>query len=229
MTGLLTIEDVVVGHGPLVALHGISLDIAPREIVALVGGNGAGKSTLLKAVMGLIPAQSGSIRLDGEAIDALPPWARARRGLGYCPEGRRVFPGLTVEETLGIVAQPEAKIDSVYKLFPVLALRRNALGWQLSGGEQQMLAVGRALMARPRLLLLDEPSLGLSPRLAGELLARLRAIANEGTAVLLAEQNAAPALAIADRAYVLQLGRVVDHGPAAEKRLRQSAQAAFLS
>ena len=229
MTGLLTIEDVVVGHGPLVALHGISLDIAPREIVALVGGNGAGKSTLLKAVMGLIPAQSGSIRLDGEAIDALPPWARARRGLGYCPEGRRVFPGLTVEENLGIVAQPEAKIDSVYKLFPVLALRRNALGWQLSGGEQQMLAVGRALMARPRLLLLDEPSLGLSPRLAGELLARLRAIANEGTAVLLAEQNAAPALAIADRAYVLQLGRVVDHGPAAEKRLRQSAQAAFLS
>ena len=140
-----------------------------------------------------------------------------------------MFPGLTVEENLGIVAQPEAKIDSVYKLFPVLALRRNALGWQLSGGEQQMLAVGRALMARPRLLLLDEPSLGLSPRLAGELLARLRAIANEGTAVLLAEQNAAPALAIADRAYVLQLGRVVDHGPAAEKRLRQSAQAAFLS
>ncbi len=128
MTGLLTLEDVVVGHGPLVALHGVSLDIAPGEIVALIGGNGAGKSTLLKAVMGLIPVQSGSIRLDGEAIDALPPWARARRGLGYCPEGRRVFPGLTVEENLDIVAQPEAKTDNVYKLFPVLALRRNALG-----------------------------------------------------------------------------------------------------
>jgi branched-chain amino acid transport system ATP-binding protein len=229
MSALLAIEDLTVGHGPLTALHGVSLDIAPGEIVALVGGNGAGKSTLLKAVMGLVPGQSGSIRLDGEAIDALPPWARARRGLGYCPEGRRVFPGLTVEENLDVVAHAEARADGVYKLFPALALRRNALGWQLSGGEQQMLAVGRALMAMPRLLLLDEPSLGLSPRLVGELFARLRAIANSGTAVLLAEQNTAPALAVADRAYVFQLGRVVDHGPASEKRLRQSAQAAFLS
>jgi branched-chain amino acid transport system ATP-binding protein len=229
MSALLAVEDLVVGHGPLTALHGVSLDIAPGEIVALVGSNGAGKSTLLKAVMGLIPAQSGSIHLDGEPIDALPPWARARRGLGYCPEGRRVFPGLTVEENLDVVAKPDARVDSVYRLFPSLALRRNALGWQLSGGEQQMLAVGRALMAMPRLLLLDEPSLGLSPRLAGDLLTRLRAIANDGTAILLGEQNAASALVIADRAYVFQLGRIVDHGPAAEPRLRQSAQAAFLS
>jgi len=229
VSALLTIEDLVVGHGPLTALHGASLDIAAGEIVALVGGNGAGKSTLLKAVMGLVPAQAGSIRFDGEAIDALPVWARARRGLGYCPEGRRVFPGLTVEENLDVAAQPEARLDSVYKLFPALALRRGALGWQLSGGEQQMLAVARALMAMPRLLLLDEPSLGLSPRLAGELLSRLRAIAKGGTAVLLAEQNAAPALAIADRAYVFHLGRIVDRGPASEPRLRQSAQAAFLA
>jgi len=229
MNPLLAVDALTVGHGPLVALHAMSLEIAPGEIVALVGGNGAGKSTLLKAVMGLIPVQSGSIRFDSEAIDALPPWARARRGLGYCPEGRRVFAGLTVEENLDVVAHRDAKVDGVYKLFPALALRRNALGWQLSGGEQQMLAVGRALMAKPRLLLLDEPSLGLSPRLTGELLNRLRAIAHQGTAVLLAEQNAAPALAIADRAYVLGLGRVVDHGPASEPRLRQSAQAAFLS
>lgn len=229
MTALLAVRDLVVGHGPLIALHGVSLEVAPGEIVALVGGNGAGKTTLLKAVMGLVAAQSGDILVDGETIDPLPPWARARRGLGYCPEGRRVFPGLTVEENLDVVAHPDARVDSVYKLFPALALRRNALGWQLSGGEQQMLAVGRALMAMPRLLLLDEPSLGLSPRLSGELLTRLRAIAAQGTAVLLAEQNATPALTIADRAYVLALGRLVDHGPAAEPRLRQSAQAAFLS
>lgn len=229
MNPLLAVDGLTVGHGPLIALHAMSLEIAPGEVVALVGGNGAGKSTLLKAVMGLIPAQSGSLHFDGEAIDALPPWARARRGLGYCPEGRRVFPGLTVEENLDVVAHRDARVDSIYKLFPALALRRNALGWQLSGGEQQMLAVGRALMAMPRLLLLDEPSLGLSPRLAGELLTRLRTIAHQGTAVLLAEQNAAPALAIADRAYVLGLGRVVDHGPASEPRLRRSAEAAFLS
>lgn len=229
MSKLLAIDCLTVGHGPLVALHGVSIDVAPGEIVALVGANGAGKSTLLKALMGLIPAQAGSITFDGEPIDALPSWARARRGLGYCPEGRRVFPGLTVEENLSIVARGDTTLNDIYRLFPPLALRRPALGWQLSGGEQQMLAVGRALMAAPRLLLLDEPSLGLSPRLAGELLAKLQAIANNGTAVLLAEQNAAPALAAADRAYVLGLGRVVDHGPAAEPRLRKSAEAAFLS
>jgi branched-chain amino acid transport system ATP-binding protein len=229
MTRLLTIDALTVGHGPLVALHEVSLEVAPGEIVALVGANGAGKSTLLKALMGLIPVQGGRIAFNGEAIEALAPWQRARRGLGYCPEGRRVFPGLTVEENLGVVARPDMRLDDVYRLFPPLALRREALGWQLSGGEQQMLAVGRALMAAPRLLLLDEPSLGLSPRVAGELLAKLRMIANDGAAVLLAEQNAAPALAIADRAYVLGLGRVIDHGPASEPRLRRSAEAAFLS
>ena len=229
MSPLLTVDDLTVGHGPQVALHGVSLEVARGEIVALVGANGAGKSTLLKALMGLIPAQSGSIAFDGEVIDALPPWARARRGLGYCPEGRRVFAGLSVEENLGVVAHGKTRIEDIYRLFPPLAWRRQALGWQLSGGEQQMLAVGRALMATPRLLLLDEPSLGLSPRLAGELLAKLRMIANDGAAVLLAEQNAAPALAAADRAYVLGLGRILDQGPASEPRLRRSAEAAFLS
>ncbi len=228
MTALLDIADLVVGHGPVTALHGVSLRVNSGEIVALVGANGAGKSTLLRALMGLVPVTSGEIMFDGTPLTG-PAWSRARRGLGYCPEGRRVFPGLTVEENLNVAAAPGASLDTVYKLFPPLANRRDAPGWQLSGGEQQMLAVGRALMARPKLLLLDEPSLGLSPLLTDELLARLRAIASDGVAVLLAEQNAAAALEVADRAYVLHLGHTVDDGSAADPGLRQRVREGILS
>jgi branched-chain amino acid transport system ATP-binding protein len=179
-------------------------------------------------LMGLVPVTAGDITFDGASL-AGPPWSRARRGLGYCPEGRRVFPGLTVEENLSVAAAPEATVATVYKLFPPLANRRDAPGWQLSGGEQQMLAVGRALMARPKLLLLDEPSLGLSPLLTDELLAQLRVIAEDGVAVLLAEQNAAAALEIADRAYVLHLGHIVDEGPASDPGLRRRVREGILS
>jgi branched-chain amino acid transport system ATP-binding protein len=178
--------------------------------------------------MGLVPVTSGEVAFDGAPLTG-PAWSRARRGLGYCPEGRRVFPGLTVEENLTVAAAADATPDTVYKLFPPLASRRDAAGWQLSGGEQQMLAVGRALMARPKLLLLDEPSLGLSPLLTDELLARLRGIARDGVAVLLAEQNAAAALEVADRAYVLHLGQVADEGRAGEAGLRQRVREGILS
>lgn len=228
MSALLDIANLVVGHGPVTALHGVSLTLQAGEIVALVGANGAGKSTLLRALMGLVPVTSGEIAFDGAPLTG-PSWARARRGLGYCPEGRRVFPGLTVEENLGVAAAPGASADGIYRLFPPLAKRRDAPGWQLSGGEQQMLAVGRALMARPKLLLLDEPSLGLSPLLTDELLARLRAIANDGVAVLLGEQNATAALEVADRAYVLRLGRIADQGAAGDAGLRQRVRKGILT
>ncbi len=227
MTALLEVDGLVVGHGPVTALHGVSLQVQAGEIVALVGANGAGKTTLLRALMGLVPVASGQASFAGAPLTD-PAWARARRGLGYCPEGRRVFPGLTVDENLDVAPAAGALRDDIYRLFPALARRRDARGWQLSGGEQQMLALGRALMGQPKLLLLDEPSLGLSPVLVDEVYGRLRAIAEQGVAVLLAEQNAASALGAASWAYVLQLGRVVAEGAASDPGLRASVEGALL-
>jgi branched-chain amino acid transport system ATP-binding protein len=234
MSPLLELRDLTVGHGPVTALYGVSIRVSPGEVVALAGANGAGKSTLLRAVIGAVPVIAGDVAFDGRALAGQPVWARARSGIGYCPEGRRVFPGLTVDENLDVASRhPRAstaeRMAEIHRLFPALVQRRATLGWQLSGGEQQMLAIGRALMMRPKLLLLDEPSLGLSPLLTGEVLRTLREIAAGGTSVLLAEQNAAQALAVADRAYVLRLGRIVDEGPAAEPRLRRSVETAFLA
>jgi branched-chain amino acid transport system ATP-binding protein len=233
MSARLTIEHLRVQYGAVVALDGVSLAVGAGTVVALLGANGAGKSSLLQAVMGLTRAEGGAIRLDGAALDGLPTHRRVAVGLGYCPEGRRVFPGMTVRDNLAVAsphpaAMREAAIEQQFALFPDLRAKADDLAWQLSGGQQQMLAIARALMTEPRVLLLDEPSLGLAPRLVTELFARLRTIAASGTAVLLAEQNVTQALAIADRATVLQVGRVVEDGTAAALRGSPAVRAAFL-
>jgi len=207
--------------------------VGAGEAVALLGANGAGKSTLIRAVMGFLRPTAGEIVFAGESLAGLPIERRARLGLGLCPEGRRVFPGMTVDENLEVASAEGAaarrrRIDAVYAVFPQLADKRRALGWTLSGGQQQMLAIGRALMGAPRLLLLDEPSLGLSPRLTSEVLTRVRDIVRAGTAVLLAEQNVAKALAVSDRAYLLQVGVVVGEGRAATLATSDAVRRAFL-
>jgi branched-chain amino acid transport system ATP-binding protein len=216
---LLTLDSLSVTYGGAPVVDAVSLAIAPGEVLALVGSNGAGKSSLMRAVIGLEPATSGRIVLDGTDITALPPERRARLGLGYVPEGRRVFPGMSVRDNLEVASfapKPvrSSLLDRVFTLFPQLRTKSSDRAWRLSGGQQQMLAIGRALMGEPRLLLLDEPSMGLSPRLTSEVMATVRAIAAGGTAVLLAEQAARRALQAADRGLWLHLGRVADTGDA---------------
>ena len=233
MTALLRVTSLTARYGEITALEGATIEVRAGEAVALVGANGAGKTTLMKSVMGFVAPAAGAIDYDGRPLAGVAVSARARLGLGYSPEGRRVFPGMTVRENLEVAsragrAATRSRLDEVYAMFPALAEKAAALGWQLSGGQQQMLAIGRALMTAPRLLLLDEPSLGLSPILTTEVLGRVRAIVARGTAVLLAEQNVAMALAVADRAYVLQVGRVVESGPGAELRQNPRIREAFL-
>lgn len=218
---ILVLNGVSVSRGGAPAVREVDLELQAGETVALLGANGAGKSTLLGAVMGLVPVSAGTIHFDGRPLGRLPADARARLGIGYVPEGRRVFPGLTVRENLDVAAPAAVRRrrrDAVYALFPQLAENRARAGWRLSGGQQQMLAIGRALMAEPRLLLLDEPSLGLAPKLAREVFAALAAIAGRGGAILMAEQNAAQALAIAGRGIVLRRGRLALAGDAATVR-----------
>mgnify|MGYP001809646094 FL=1 len=212
MSALLRLEGLTAGYGGAVAVDGVSLAVAPGETVALLGANGAGKSTLMKAVLGLVPSR-GVVTIAGTDATRLPTHRRAALGLGYVPEGRRVFPGMSVHDTLDAAgpssrAERRAALERVYALFPDLRTKARDTAWRLSGGQQQMLAIGRALMGGPRLLLLDEPSLGLSPRLAGEVFAAVSAIAATGTAVLIAEQSPARALAVAGRAVLLRRGRV---------------------
>ncbi|MFP5514989.1 MAG: ABC transporter ATP-binding protein [Alphaproteobacteria bacterium] len=219
MNALLSIRGLTAGYGGATALDGVSLTIAVGETVALLGANGAGKSTLLKALLGLVPAR-GDLCFDGGDLSPLATEARVRRGIGYVPEGRRVFPGMSVRDNLEVAGLPAARdraqdVERVFALFPDLAGKSRQSAWRLSGGQQQMLSLGRALMGRPRLLLLDEPSLGLSPKLADEVFAAVGRIAAAGTAVLLAEQSAARALTVAPRAVLLRLGRVVGDGPVA--------------
>lgn len=232
-TTLLALEDLTVGYGQVTALRGVRLAAHRGEAVALIGANGAGKSTLLKTIMGLLAPRSGSILFAGRAIHRLPPHRRARLRLGYCPEGRDIFPRMTVRDNLEVASwssgpERRRKVDSVYRLFPQLAEKDLVPGWQLSGGQQQMLAIGRALMGDPELLLLDEPSLGLSPLLVSEMFRTIEQIVRQGTAVLLAEQNASKALQICQRAYVLKLGAVVLSGPAAELRENHEVKEAYL-
>ena len=210
------------GYGGRAVVHGISLSVRPGEIVALVGANGAGKSTLAKAISGLLPALQGSIRLDGRAIDGLSPRERVRAGIAHVPEGRQVFPGLTVSENLRLGAhvhrgrlgdeEMRQRIRDACVSFPALLERAAQPAGTLSGGQQQMLAIARGLMAQPRFLVLDEPSLGLSPILVGEIFRMIATLRSRGIAVLLSEQNARMSLAIADRAYVIETGRVVIQG-----------------
>jgi branched-chain amino acid transport system ATP-binding protein len=233
MSDLLAIESLCVAYGPVSALEGVTLSVSAGEAVALVGANGAGKSTLFKSIIGFLRPRSGMLRFLGRDLIGLRPERRARLGLGYAPEGRRVFPGLTVRENLEVAAfagkaERGRRLDRAFDLFPQLAERQAQLGWQLSGGQQQMLAIGRALMGRPRLLLLDEPSLGLSPKLADEVLAAVKAIVQDGTSVLLAEQNVGKALSCCDRAYVLELGKVALSGAASALRDTDEIRKAFL-
>ena len=233
MSQLLEIESLNVAYGPVPALSGVTVSVAVGEAVALVGANGAGKSTLFKSIVGFLRPRSGRLHFLGRDMTGVSPERRARLGLGYAPEERRIFPGLTVRENLEVAAfagkaERMQQLERAFALFPQLAERRNQLGWQLSGGQQQMLAIGRALMGRPRLLLLDEPSLGLSPKLADEVLATVRAIVKHGTAVLLAEQNVRKALACCDRAYVLEIGKVALSGATSALRDTEEIRKAFL-
>jgi branched-chain amino acid transport system ATP-binding protein len=232
---LLRVDALVVRYGPIVAVREVSLHVEQGEIVALLGANGAGKSSFLNAIAGLVPAVGGRIAFRGQEIGGLPPERIVKGGLALTPEGRRVFPRLSVADNLRLGAVPQrslAAVDEarrrVLELFPVLRERSDQIAGTLSGGEQQMLAIGRSLMAGPELLLLDEPSLGLAPILVDqifELLARLR---EQGTTILLVEQNVHRALELADRAYVLVNGRVEREGPAAELRASAEIERAYL-
>ena len=232
MSALLRIEGLSARYGQIQAIRDVTLEVGEGEAVALLGANGAGKSTLMKAIMGLVPA-AGRICFASRELAGVSTASRVRRGLGYSPEGRRVFPGMSVRENLEVASRSSAadrrrRVEDVYALFPGLAAKERALGWQLSGGQQQMLAIGRALMTEPKLLLMDEPSLGLSPLLTQEVIQQVRAIVSRGTAVLIAEQNVAKALAVTDRAYVLQVGRVVNEGRSVELSHDASIRLAFL-
>jgi branched-chain amino acid transport system ATP-binding protein len=220
MSALLRVENAAVRHGAVLAVDNVSFEVRPGEIVALIGANGAGKSSLMSAIAGTIALNGGDIRLNGHSLVGLAPWRRARLGIGVCPEGRRVFPGLNVRENLiaggSGAGGLEARIDEVYALFPALREYAASPAWQLSGGQQQMLAVGRALIRDPLLVLLDEPTLGLAPGLARDVLRAMRRVASKTRAVLIADQNAAMALPAADRAIVLRHGRIAAHGRAAD-------------
>jgi branched-chain amino acid transport system ATP-binding protein len=232
---LLELKDVHSYYGNIHALKGISLMVNKGEIVTLIGSNGAGKSTTLRTISGIIPPRVGEIRLEGERIDRVPPHKVAERGLLQSPEGRRIFPRLTVRENLEMgaftrndKAEIAADLDRVFGLFPRLRERTSQKGGTLSGGEQQMLAIGRALMGRPRVLMLDEPSMGLAPVLVDQIFSIIKDINNQGTTVLLVEQNALMALLIAHRGYVLQTGRIVLTDTAKGLSENETVQKAYL-
>jgi len=233
---LLEVEAVNAYYGMVQALRGVSLEVRAREVVAVLGSNGAGKSTLLRVVSGLLGTQGGSVRFAGRRIDGLHPKAIVRLGIAHCPEGRKVFPEMSVLENLrlGAYSTPRSRrelgedLERVYTLFPRLKERERQMAGTLSGGEQQMLAIGRALMARPRLLLLDEPSLGLAPVVVRALFETIRHINVSGTAILLVEQNAYQALQVAHRAYVMETGRIVLEDRSEALRDKPRVKAAYL-
>jgi branched-chain amino acid transport system ATP-binding protein len=223
MSTLLEIENLVVRYGKALALDRLSLRVEPNELVAVLGSNGAGKTTLLKAISRTVPLSSGHVRFNGSTLDRLPAHEVVARGICHCPEGRRVFPELSVSKNLMLGAYLRSDrngiardLDKIYALFPILEDRSGQQASTLSGGEQQMLAVGRALMGKPMLLLLDEPSVGIAHRLKIEIFQAIRTIQQAGTAVLLVEQDARSALSIAERAYVLEHGCIVREGRAHE-------------
>ena len=233
---MLEIERLAVAYGAIDALHGISLTVGEGEVVALLGANGAGKTTLLRTISGLHRPKGGEVRFRGEALGRSSAESRVRRGIAHVPEGRRIFPGLTVMENLDVATtiwrrrgmSAAGDLERVFALFPRLQERAGQLGWSLSGGEQQMLAIGRALMARPRMLLLDEPSLGLAPRLSEEVYRRIAEINGDGVTVLLVEQNTVLALEVAHRAYVIENGRIVLDGPASDLARHPRVREAYL-
>ena len=233
---LLELEDIHVHYGKVEALKGVSITVDEGEIVTLIGGNGAGKSTTLKTISGLRPVTSGRIRFQGHDIVGVPAYRLVERGISQAPEGRGIFPGMSVVENLEMGAYARAggrsalaeDFDRVFQLFPRLKERSRQPGGTLSGGEQQMLAIGRALMARPTVLLLDEPSLGLAPKLVAQIFTIITEINAQGTTILVVEQNAAQALKRAHRAYVLETGRIVKSADANVLLEDDSVRAAYL-
>ena len=218
---MLAIDNLTSRYGRIEVLHGVSCEVKQGEIVTLVGSNGAGKSTLLRAISGVQPVASGTIRLDGEVINSMSAHARVARGIAQVPEGRQVFSPLSVDDNLRLGAyrrrdaEVASDLDKVYATFPALAGKRAIAAGSLSGGQQQMLAIGRALMTRPKLLLLDEPSMGLAPLLVDQIFGIIADLKKGGLTVLLVEQNAYAALAIADRGYVMETGRITMSGSGA--------------
>jgi branched-chain amino acid transport system ATP-binding protein len=235
---MLRLTSVTACYGRITALHGVSLHVDEGEVVALIGANGAGKTTLLHAVSGLLQPRSGSVRFDGKLVTGLPVERLVRLGISHVPEGRMLFPDMTVHENLllGAYRRPRAEkralldeqFERVYAIFPQLRGRAAQLAGTLSGGEQQMLAIGRALMSRPKLLLLDEPTMGLAPMVARDILKVVGALQKQGTTVLMVEQNARAALKVAQRGYVLETGRIVLEGTAHELARDPEVQRAYL-
>jgi branched-chain amino acid transport system ATP-binding protein len=232
---VLSLAGVSASYGSVPAVADVSIEVGEGEAVGLLGANGAGKSTTLRAISGLVRLTSGSIRFLGTDIAALPPYRVTELGIAHVPEGRQVFPEMTVQENLEIGAYvPKAKaersrtLELVFGIFPVLAERRKQLAGTMSGGEQQMLAVGRGLMLKPRLLMLDEPSLGLAPVVTDITFQKIQEIHAMGTAILLVEQNVGRALSLVQRAYVLESGKVIMHGTSAELANNKQVQAAYL-
>jgi branched-chain amino acid transport system ATP-binding protein len=234
-TPVLSVQDLKVSYGAIEALRGVSLEVLPGQVVALIGANGAGKTTTLRALSGMLRPSAGSVRLFGEEVTSLPSHRLVARGMAHAPEGRGIFLNLTVGENLELGAYlrtdrggVRADLERAFALFPVLAERRGQVAGTLSGGEQQMLAVARALMSRPRLLLLDEPSLGLAPQVVERIFAVLREVNDGGVAILLVEQNAHKALRLAHRAYVLETGQVVMSGTGRELLASPEVRKAYL-
>ena len=231
---LLELDDLHVHYGSIAAIRGVSATVEENEIVTLLGGNGAGKTTTLKTISGLRPITSGRILFEGEDLAGVPAHRRVQMGISQAPEGRGIFPGMSVVENLEMGAYSrrgvklDAEFDRVFQLFPRLQERRKQAGGTLSGGEQQMLAIGRALMTQPKLLLLDEPSLGLAPMLVAQIFKIITEINEQGTTILLVEQNAAQALQRADRAYILETGTVVKSAAADVLLNDESIRSAYL-
>jgi len=234
---LLEIRDMTVGYGRIEALHGISLSVEDGELVTLIGANGAGKTTTMRAISGIRPLTAGSIIFDGQDITRMKAHLRVVAGIVQAPEGRGVFPGMTVQENLDMghyarkfesKAAYQETLDQVFERFPRLGERRSQVGGTLSGGEQQMVAIGRALMARPRLLLLDEPSMGLAPMVIQQIFKIITEINKAGTTILLVEQNAQQALSRSSRAYILETGEVVKSGPGPELLADPAIKEAYL-
>ena len=232
MSTLLRLEGLEVGYHDLVAVHGVSLEVRAGEVVSLIGGNGAGKTTTLRAISGLLPLRSGTIEFEGERIGGRRSSDIARRGIAHVPEGRQLFPTMSVRENLELGATVRggraAALDGIFALFPRLRERERQLAGTLSGGEQQMCAIGRGLMARPRLLLLDEPSLGLSPVMVKLIFENLAQINGQGTTILLVEQNVPRALQLCHRGYVIENGRIVLDGSRADLQASGHIKQAYL-
>ena len=230
---LLAVDALRAGYGNIEVLHDVTLTLDEGTLSAIVGANGAGKTTLLMALAGIVPTRGGHVRFDGAEITRLPSHERVRRGLVLVPEGRRMLPTMSVEENLQVAAGVRgaagfARIDGLFERFPILRTRRNVAAGSLSGGEQQMLAIARALAIGPRALLLDEPSMGLAPKLVDEIFAIVADERARGTSIVLVEQNARRALALADRAYVMERGRVMLSGTGAELATHRDVVAAYL-